>query len=104
MPRILSRVLLCFLLSCDCLCQQPPDAVLVHGKVFGAKPEAQAIAILGTHIIAVGSDASILKMAGKSTVIYDLAGRTVIPGLNDAHFHWGPRPAGVDAKLGSMDP
>jgi predicted amidohydrolase YtcJ len=43
-------------------------------------------------------------MTGPATVTYDLAGRTVLPGFNDAHFHWMPAPAGVEVRLSGMDP
>ncbi|HKX55700.1 MAG TPA: amidohydrolase, partial [Xanthomonadales bacterium] len=47
-----------------------------------------AIAIKGQHILAVGSTAEIEKLAGPDTETIDLAGRTVTPGLLDAHAHF----------------
>lgn len=65
------------------------DTVLLNGKVFTAnrsRPWAEALAIRGDRIIAVGSMAAIEAEAGGSTRRIDLADRTVIPGLNDAHL------------------
>lgn len=69
------------------------DTVLLHGKIYTGDPNnfAQAIAVSGKRIVAVGSDASILAMAGRPRK-YDLGGALVIPGINDAHTHLGPLP------------
>ncbi len=48
---------------------------------------AEAIAIDGERIVAVGSNADIKKMAGRGTEMIDVGGRTVIPGLIDTHLH-----------------
>src|SRR5262245_1897533 len=67
-----------------------PDAVLVNGKVFTANPAqpwAQAIAIKGDRVIAVGDTPAIAALAGSSTRRLDAGGRTIIPGINDAHQH-----------------
>ena len=66
----------------------PPDLVLLNGRVFTADPDrpwAEALAIRGGRITGVGSTAEVSALAGASTVRRDLAGRTVLPGLNDAH-------------------
>jgi predicted amidohydrolase YtcJ len=69
----------------------PAAALVLHGgKVFtadDAKPWAEAIAIAGDRILAVGADAEVLAFAGEGTERIDLAGRVVIPGINDAHVH-----------------
>src|SRR5262245_17016715 len=52
------------------------------------QPQAQAVAILGNRIIAVGSDDEIKKLAAPATRIIDAAGRLVLPGFNDAHVHF----------------
>ena len=51
------------------------------------RPEAEAIAIAGEAITAVGSEADVLAAAGPSATIVDLAGGVVLPGFNDAHCH-----------------
>lgn len=70
------------------------DLVLVHGKVWtgaSALPEAEAVAISGTKILAVGSSEAMLKLAAPGARIVELHGRRVLPGFNDAHVHvtWG---------------
>jgi len=70
------------------------DLVAVHGKVWTedpTHPEAEAIAVSGHRIVAVGTDAEVLKLAGPRTRVLDLKGRRVVPGFNDAHVHffWG---------------
>jgi predicted amidohydrolase YtcJ len=47
----------------------------------------QAIAIKGDNIIAVGTDAEIEVFVGADTKTINLAGRTVLPGINDCHIH-----------------
>jgi predicted amidohydrolase YtcJ len=74
-----------------------PDLVLHHGRIWTVSerlPEAQAIAMLGERIVAVGSDEDILALAGPSTRKLDLGGKRVTPGFNDAHAH--PAEGGVD--------
>ncbi|MFM7784062.1 MAG: amidohydrolase [Gammaproteobacteria bacterium] len=71
----------------------PPaaDLVLHGGKVItvdAADRIAQAIAVRGERIVAVGSDAEVLALAGPGTRTVDLRGRTVTPGLIDAHNHF----------------
>jgi predicted amidohydrolase YtcJ len=68
----------------------PPDAVFVNGNIYTAndkQPRAEAIAVTGDRISFVGKNADARKLAGESTRIVDLRGRTVLPGLTDAHCH-----------------
>jgi predicted amidohydrolase YtcJ len=70
------------------------DLVAMHGKVWTEnpkQPEAEAFAVTGHRIVAVGSDAEIGSLAGRNTRVIDLQGRRVVPGFNDAHVHffWG---------------
>src|SRR5947208_15367698 len=70
---------------------QAPDKVLVNGKIItvdGTFSIAQALAINGARIVAVGTTADIEKLKGPATHTIDLRGRTVIPGLIDNHAHW----------------
>lgn len=69
-----------------------PSLVIVNGKVWTgdpSKPAAEAIAIDGNQIVAVGSNAEIRALVKDETRtrIVDAAGRRVIPGFNDAHVH-----------------
>lgn len=52
------------------------------------KPTAEAVAIFGQHVVAVGSSKEIKSMAGASTRLIDAQGRLVLPGFNDAHVHF----------------
>jgi len=66
------------------------DILLTGGHVLTldqAGTIAEAIAITGERITAIGSDAAIRDLAGPHTRIVTLAGRTVIPGINDTHAH-----------------
>jgi predicted amidohydrolase YtcJ len=69
-----------------------------------AMPEAQGIAIRGDRIVAVGSSGEVRRLAGASTRVVDLGGRRVIPGINDAHFHFTPLPEGVQLQFPTMEP
>ncbi len=67
-----------------------PDIILLNGKVTTldrTKPAAQALAIEGGRIIAVGTDREIGGLAGSKTRQIELAGRRVVPGLIDSHIH-----------------
>ena len=67
-----------------------PDLVLLNGKIFtsnAAQPYVQALAIRSDRILATGTTARIEALADRRTKRIDLGGRTVIPGINDAHNH-----------------
>lgn len=68
-----------------------PDQILINGKVLTVDQDfsiASAIAIEGDRIAAVGDSETISAMAGDSTEVIDLEGKTVIPGLIDNHIHF----------------
>lgn len=70
---------------------QTPDVVLTDGQVLLVDQNfsvGEAIAIADGRIIATGSSAEIGELAGDSTEVIGLDGRTVIPGLIDNHFHF----------------
>lgn len=65
--------------------------ILIHGKIWTESPnqkEAEAVAIVGNRIAAVGSTAEISRWKGPKTLVVDLEGRRVVPGFNDAHVHF----------------
>lgn len=67
------------------------DTILVNGKIVTVDDRftiAQALAIKGQRIVAVGKNEGIRKLAGTNTRVIDLEGKTVIPGLIDNHVHW----------------
>lgn len=66
------------------------DMVLFNGRITtldGGRREASAVAIRDGRFAAVGSDVDIMACKGAATRVIDLAGRGVIPGLNDSHLH-----------------
>ena len=68
-----------------------PDMILLNGQVLTVDANftiAEALAIKDGRILAVGSSADIAALAGTDTVVEDLAGRTVVPGLIDNHNHF----------------
>lgn len=85
--------LLGMLIGCDPTPTEPhvpADLVLFNGRVVPMdteEGEAEAVAIGGGRVLHVGSDAEILALAGPETRRVDLGGRTVLPGLVDAHTH-----------------
>jgi predicted amidohydrolase YtcJ len=73
--------------------QQPAfaDLVIIHGHVWTvnrAHPGAEALAIVGGRIVAVGSDAEISKWIGADTKKIDANGKSVLPGFIDSHVHF----------------
>ena len=87
--------------------QSAPDYVLINGRVFtadAAHPHAQALAIKGERIVAVGSSEEISRLKSPSSLVIDLGGRVVIPGINDAHYHFLPRPIAYQLALKGQEP
>jgi predicted amidohydrolase YtcJ len=71
-------------------CPPGVDLVLRNAEVFTADPErpaAEALAICGDRIAAVGANDALRGLADSHTMIIDSGGRTIIPGFNDAHKH-----------------
>jgi predicted amidohydrolase YtcJ len=71
--------------------QQPQvDLILSNGKIVTVDERftiAQAVAVAGDRIIAVGTNQDVSRLAGPATRRIDLRGRTVVPGLIDNHMH-----------------
>jgi len=66
------------------------DVVILNAKVWtvnAAQPTAEAVAVAGDRIAAVGSTAEIRTLAGPGARVVDAGGRLVLPGFNDAHMH-----------------
>jgi len=67
------------------------DLVITHAKVWTvdrAHPTAQAVAVLGERIVAVGSDAEVEAWRGPATQVMDAGGKLLLPGFDDAHVHF----------------
>lgn len=77
-----------------CTQKEKADLVIINGKVLTIdkdNPTAEAIAMKGETIIAVGTTSQISGMIEKGkTEVIDAKGKLVIPGFNDAHVHFGP--------------
>jgi predicted amidohydrolase YtcJ len=72
---------------------QQADLVLTNGNIITlrtAGDRAQAVAIVGGKILAVGDEAAIKAYVGPKTKVIDLHGQTVVPGFNDVHQHPAP--------------
>ena len=77
----------------------PPERIYVNAKVWtgdATQPSAEAFAVQGERLVAVGTTAEVRQLAGPSTQVHDLGGRRVVPGFNDAHWHL---PARKNARL-----
>jgi predicted amidohydrolase YtcJ len=86
-------VLLSFAFVSNLLAQSKPtaDLIITNAKVWTvdkAHPTAQAVAVLGDHIIAVGSNADVEALRGHDTKVIDAGGKLLLPGFNDAHVHF----------------
>jgi predicted amidohydrolase YtcJ len=69
----------------------PADRVFVGGRVWTGdpgRPRAEALAVRGDRLSAVGSDAEVRALIGPATEVVELAGAFVAPGFNDAHIHF----------------
>lgn len=65
--------------------------ILYNGNITtmnAHQPRVSALAIFNGRIVAAGSDADVLALVGAGTTRENLNGKTVIPGLVDAHVHW----------------
>jgi len=74
-----------------CVKKQPADLILTNGKIITLEdiaPTAEALAVSGDRIIAVGTAKKIKPYIGSSTRVIDLQGQTAIPGFIDSHAHF----------------
>src|SRR5687768_7242078 len=83
--------------------QQPAELVLTNGKIVTvetAGSQAQAVAVRGDRIVALGSSAEVKRHIGPSTQVIDLRGQLVIPGFIEGHGHFtGVGTAELQLKL-----
>jgi len=80
----------------------PADLIVTNARVYTAdeaRPLAEAFAVRDGRIVFVGSRQEAAVLKGTSTRVIDADGRTVIPGMVDAHAHFG----GLAQKLRSVD-
>ncbi|MFH0992609.1 MAG: amidohydrolase family protein [bacterium] len=94
-PRLLRLMSIVFIVSISSLglaqTPQPADVIITNGKfitVDPAKPAAECVAIKGDILIAVGTNAEILRLKGLATQVLDLKGALAVPGLIEGHGHF----------------
>jgi predicted amidohydrolase YtcJ len=66
------------------------DAIFINGNIYTVnekQPHAEAIAVKGDRIVFVGSNTEVKEFQAANTRVIDLHGRTVVPGMTDAHHH-----------------
>jgi predicted amidohydrolase YtcJ len=86
------RLTLCCFLAVSAMAQKPAaDLIVTNARVRTvdkSRPAAQAVAVLGDRIVAVGSAAEVAAWRGPATQVLDAGGRLVLPGFNDSHVHF----------------
>ena len=94
--KILWQVVACFLGLFVSICsfsQSKPvaDLIITNAKVWTVEksnPAAQAVAVLGERIVAVGSNTDVEPWRGSNTRVLDAGGKLLLPGFNDSHVHF----------------
>lgn len=84
------RAAVLVVLMCGIVNAQPAEVIFHNGKVVTVDRDdtiAEAVAIGGGKVLAVGTDAQVMKLRGDGTKVIDLKGRAVLPGLIDSHSH-----------------
>jgi predicted amidohydrolase YtcJ len=81
------------LLGASALAQGRPaaDLIVTHANIYTVDrqhPRAEAVAVIGERIVAVGSRAEIDSWRGPATRVIDAHGRLLLPGFNDSHVHF----------------
>lgn len=88
----LPLALLLFVFSVQLMARQSVANMIIHNAnvytVDGNNPSAEAIAVLGDRIIAVGSNSEVMKLKGESTRLINLNKKLILPGFIDNHTHF----------------
>ena len=84
---------LLLVIGVDANAQPKPSATLIvtNAAVYTVDkqhPKAEAVAVIGDRIVAVGSRADIDLWRGPQTKVIDAGGKLLLPGFNDAHVHF----------------
>jgi predicted amidohydrolase YtcJ len=85
------------------------DLILFNGQIITVDQDfsvAQALAIAGEKLIAVGNDQQVTELADANTRVIDLRGATVLPGINNAHIHlawWAATLSQLDLRDKNID-
>src|SRR5271154_3293505 len=93
MKRILTFGLAALFYAVVASAQSRPtaDLIVTNAKVWTvdtSHPQAQAVAVLGDRIVAVGAVADVDAWRGPHTTVIDAGGKLLVPGFNDAHVHF----------------
>ena len=93
MKQVAAIIILAVLASCNSVTQPDSiaDLVLTNGRVVtvdAEHPEAEAVAVMGDTIAAVGTSAEIAAFIGEDTRVIDLDGKLAIPGFIEGHGHF----------------
>jgi hypothetical protein len=86
-----TAVLALALAGCGRRSATPADLLIINARVFpadGSTESAEALAIRGNQIVAIGPADSMADFRGPATRVVDAKGGTVMPGFNDAHVHF----------------
>ena len=90
--RSAQRIFLCLaILASAKTFAQTADTIIVHARVYTVNPKqpwAEAVAIRGERILAVGNEKEIARFRGPSTKTIDAGGRLLLPGFTDSHIHF----------------
>src|SRR5713226_9706184 len=91
--RVIALLLLVLALPSFLCAQSRPaaDLIIRNAKIWTVdknRPTAEAVAVLGERIVAVGSSAEIEAWQSVHTRVIDAAGKLLLPGFNDSHVHF----------------
>jgi predicted amidohydrolase YtcJ len=90
MKKILS-FLFGAILFFSCSQKEPADTIVINASIWTGNPDqprAEAMAISGDSILAIGSVAEIEKLKGSNTAVIDADGKFIVPGFIDSHVHF----------------
>lgn len=87
----LGLILAAALTAGPALAAKAAETVYLNGNIYtvdAKQPKATAVAITGQKLVYVGSDKGAKAYVGKTTKVFDLKGKTVLPGLIEGHMHY----------------
>jgi hypothetical protein len=92
-PHFVAHLIVFVLLAAVSFAQSKPaaDLIITNAKIWTVDkslPTAQAVAVLGERIVAVGSNKDVDAWRGTRTHVIDAGGKLLLPGFNDAHVHF----------------
>jgi hypothetical protein len=98
-PWVFTFVMLACVLRTVAQSQPAADLIIRNARIWtvdAARPDAEAVAIIGDRIVAVGPNKDVDAWRGPKTRILDAAGKRLLPGFNDAHVHFMTGGADLD--------